>query len=422
MTNREGMYLYSRRFRRSIIITGVIIVFLTIQYVRQSWPFIKNRQADANGEIEKRDQAIDKNQHDRASVQVDTSIMRSLGIQIETVRIDTVAEPVRAVATVVPDESRISHIHTRVSGWLEKLYVNKTGQQVETGAPLAGIFSQELYASQMEYVAALDASRTGPQSAVVESARTRLKVFGMTDTQIRELERRGSANRLTTIVAPRSGIVMQLNVFAGMQVDPSLVLMTIADLSQVWILAEIPGTEEPGIEVGTNVVINITASGRRQIQTTVSFIYPALTEGTRTIRVRMVVKNPNVLLKPGAYGTAEFAVRPRVALTVARDAIVDQGQSQHVFVETSPGTFVPKQVSIGIEMSDRVEIVEGLSAGDPIVSSGVFLIDSESRLRTSGIVGGGHGGHGGTQQSPERTPQPSEPEPQPSPGDGHQGH
>ncbi len=243
----------------------------------------------------------------------------------------------------------------------------------------------------------------------------------MTNAEIRELERRGSANRLTTIVAPRSGSVLELNVFAGTQVDPSIVLMTIADLSQVWILAEIPGSGELDIKAGIKVTIDIAASGRTPIQSTISFIYPALTEGTRTLRIRMVVKNPNGLLKPGAYGTAEFKVRPRKALTVPRDAIIDQGEKQFVFLVTAPGTFIPKAVTIGIELSDRVEIVEGLSAGDQIVSSGVFLIDSESRLRASGNVGGGHGGHGGSQSPANKSPQqPSKPQSPPS--GGHQGH
>lgn len=369
--------------------------------------------------------ASDTNQNARVPVQVDTNKLQSLGILTETVRVDTIAEPVRAVATVVPDESRVSHIHTRVSGWLEQLYVNKTGQQVKTGSSLAGIFSQELYASQMEYIAALKASRSGPESVVAESARTRLKVLGMTEAQIRELERRGVATRLTTIIAPRNGVVLDLNVFAGMAVDPSMVLMTIADLSQIWILAEIPGSEELGISVGTPATIDITVAGTNSIETEVSFIYPALTEGTRTMRVRMVINNPGNLLRPGAYGTAEFRVRPRKALTVPRDAIVDEGEQQRVFVLTGPGAFEPRSVKLGAQLQERVEVVEGLSEGEKVVSSGVFLIDSESRLRASGNVGGGHGGHGGGKQPPPPDTSKKEEQqqkPQPPSGGGHQGH
>lgn len=428
--NREHLFQYGGKYRRLLVITGAILLLLLILYSRQIWPFSEIYQKQTTSEtMENSDHLTDDtSRNTRVPVQVDTNKLQSLGIQIEVVRIDTIAETVRAVATVVPDEARVSNINTRVSGWLEKLYINKTGQTVRAGTPLAGIFSQELYASQMEYIEMLKASRSGPKSVVVESARTRLNVLGMTEVQIRELERRGAANRLTTIIAPRSGIVLELNVFAGMAVDPSLVLMTIADLSQVWILAEIPGTERIDIRIGTPVTIDISASVRQPLQSSVSFIYPALTEGTRTLRVRMVVSNQDDLLKPGAYGTAEFILRSREALTVPRDAIVDQGESKYVFVFTAPDTFVPKKVTVGVELPNRVEIISGLSKGEQIVSSGVFLIDSESRLRASGSAGGGHSGHGSSEQQPadktppKKTPQkPSEPESSP-PGGGHQRH
>ncbi len=143
--NREKAYLYGKKYRILLVIAGVIFLLLLIQYTRQSWPFAKDRQVTtASKKMKEADgMSNDTNQHPRAAVQVDTNKLQSLGIQIETVRIDTIAEPIRAVATVVADESRVSQIHTRVSGWLEKLYVNKKGQQVKAGAPLAGIFSQE---------------------------------------------------------------------------------------------------------------------------------------------------------------------------------------------------------------------------------------------------------------------------------------
>lgn len=421
--NRNKIVQYGSRNIKLLIVSGIIILLLLVQYMRQSWPFSNTTSR------QKSDQEMqayggtsnDTNQNTRVSVQVDTAKLKSLGIQVEMVRIDTIAVPVRAVATVVPDEARVSNINTRVSGWLEKLYVNKTGQQVKAGAPLAGIFSQELYASQLEYLAVLNASRSGPESIVIESARTRLKVFGMNEAQIRELEKRGVATRLTTIVSPRTGTVFELNVFAGMAVDPSFVLMTIADLSQIWVFAEIPGSEEFDIRIGTPVIIDIAVSGRMPIESKVSFIYPALTEGTRTIRVRMVIENPGDQLRPGAYGTAEFKVSPREVLTVSRDAVVEQGNKQHVFVITAPGTFVPRNIALGVQLSDRVEVVKGLSKGELIVASGVFLIDSESRLRASGSVGGGHG-HGGTQKAPEKSTPKKRPKSEAPPHGGHQGH
>lgn len=417
--NEDKLIQYVRKNKILLILSAALIILLLIQYASQNRSFSKNPDQVTTEKAQSADTMTNRNT--RVPVQVDISKLQSLGILTEKVRVDTIAEQIRAVATAVPDESRISHIHTRVSGWMEKLYINKTGQQVKTGSKLAGIFSQELYASQMEYLAALKASRSGPQSVVIESASTRLKVLGMTDAQILELKKRGVATRLTTIIAPRNGVVLDLYVFTGMAVDPSMVLMTIADLSRIWILAEIPGSEKFDISIGTPVTIHIAFPAIEPIESIVNFIYPALTEGTRTIRVRMIIENPGNLLKPGLYGTAEFKVRPRKSLTVPRDAVVDEGERQYVFVLTAPGTFEPRSVKLGTQLQDRVEVIEGIYEGDLIVSSGVFLIDSESRLRASGNVGGGHGGH--TEGMQDTSKQKNRPKKQqPSSGGGHQGH
>ena len=275
--------------------------------------------------------------HARVPVELDPSRLDSMDVRTESARWETVSKPVRTVATVVTDESRVSHVHTRVAGLIEELYVSTTGQQVRAGEPLAGIFSQELLSSQTEYLSALRAASSGgPRSAVAEAARARLKVFGMTEAGILELEQRGEPMRLTTVVAPRSGVVFHQGISVGTAVDPSTEIVIVADLSRVWVLAEVPEADIPEVHRGDRARLEFSSSGRAPFEARVEFLYPTLTERTRTLRVRFVVGNSDGALRPGLYGTAEFDAGPRRVLTVPRDAVVDTGLEQHVFVASVP--------------------------------------------------------------------------------------
>jgi Cu(I)/Ag(I) efflux system membrane fusion protein len=335
-------------------------------------------------------------------VPVEAAATPSLDIRLETVGRESLTETVRAVATIVPDESRISHIHTRVAGWIEHLDVNTTGEVVREGQPLAHIFSQELLSSQTEYLAARrNTAASGITSAVVASGRTRLSVLGMTPSEIDAIEQSGEPKRLVTVVAPRSGVVVNRGVTVGTSVDPSTTLVTIADLSRVWVLAEVPEASIPLVRVGSAAQLDFPASGRPPFPARVDFVYPTLTERTRTLRVRLSAGNPGGALRPGLYGTAAFETAGHNVLTVPRDAVVDTGLQQHVFVAAGD-RFEPRPVTVGVQLADRVEIREGLKAGEQIVAAGVFLLDSESRLRATGGAGGhNHRPPSGDQKKPE---------------------
>jgi Cu(I)/Ag(I) efflux system membrane fusion protein len=309
---------------------------------------------------------------------VEAAAARTLDIRLETVGRESLTQTIRAVATVVPDESRISHVHTRVAGWIEHLDVNTTGEEVRAGQPLAHIFSQELLSSQTEYLAARkNTAASGIISAVVTSGRTRLSVLGMTPAEIDEIEQTGEPKRLVTV---------------GTSVDPSTTLLTIADLSRVWVLAEVPEASIPAVRVGTTAQLDFPASGHPSFTSRVDFVYPTLTERTRTLRVRLSVRNPGGALRPGLYGTAAFESAGQNVMTVPRDAVVDTGLQQHVFVAAGD-LFEPRPVIVGAQLADRVEIRAGLTEGEQIVAAGVFLLDSESRLRATGGTGS-HSGHG----------------------------
>jgi Cu(I)/Ag(I) efflux system membrane fusion protein len=392
----------------------VFTVGLSIQRSRNAWPFV----AAVPGEALATNPAANQNTNaspadSRVPIAVTAATMQQLGIRLATVAREAVTQEVRAVATVVPDESRISHVHTRVSGWVEHLDVNTTGEMVRAGQPLAHIFSQELFSSQTEYLAIRKAtSASGITSAVVAGGRIRLSVLGMTPADIDTIEQTGEPKRLITVAAPRSGIVINRGVTVGTAVDPSTTLLTIADLSRVWILAEVPEANIANVNIGTRAMVDFPASGRAPFETRIDFIYPTLSERTRTLRVRLSAANPTGALRPGLYGTVAFESVGTSVITVPRDAVVDTGQRQHVFVADGD-MFTPRTVTLGVQLADRVEVRNGLAEGERIVASGVFLLDSESRLRATG-GSGGHAGHGGGTPAPKTQATPAQ--------DPHAGH
>ena len=384
---------YVRRIGPSVasaVVTAAVIgAGLWIQHSRGAWPFepasapVAMRQATAPAQPASGDPT-----HDRVTVDVTPDTVQALGIRLETVGRQALTQEVRAVATVVPDESRIAHAHTRVAGWVEQLDVNTTGETVRAGQPLLRIFSQELLASQTEYLAARRAtSASGISSVVVAGGRTRLGVLGMSPAEIDAIEQSGKPMRLVTVYAPQSGVVVNRGVTVGTSVDPSTTLLTIADLARVWVLAEVPEASITAVRPGSMARLDFPASGRPPFRARVDFVYPTLTERTRTLRVRLSAANSGGTLRPGLYGTADFVTTGPDVLTVPRDAVVDTGLQQHVFVATG-NRFEPRPVAVGIQLADRVEIRSGLQEGERIVAAGVFLLDSESRLRATGGAGG----------------------------------
>lgn len=380
----------------AVLTSAVFIAVLWVQHERSAWPFAAPETARPAVPVA----ATGTTGSEPDRVPVEAASVATVNFGLVTVRREPMTQTVRAVATIVPDESRISHVHTRVAGWLEQLFINTTGETVSAGQPLAAIFSQELLSSQTEYLAARkNTAASGIMSAVLESGRTRLQVLGMTPSEIDAIEQSGTPRRLVTVFAPRSGVVVNRGVTAGTAVDPSTTLLSIADLSRVWVLAEIPEAHIPGVRVGTIAQLDFPASGRPPFEARVDFIYPTLTERTRTLRVRLTASNRGGALRPGLFGTATFDAGGTPVLSVPRDAVVDTGVQQHVFVAAGD-RFEPRPVTLGIQLADRVEVRAGLREGEQVVASGVFLLDSESRLRATGGAGGHQHGAPAIEQQP----------------------
>jgi Cu(I)/Ag(I) efflux system membrane fusion protein len=424
MTSTSGLRRVVAPLASAVTTTALLSGALWIQHSRGGWPFSLRERAVAPAAapaVIAQDMAgmTAGAMPDRVPVEVTPSMRQALGFRIEEVGRESLTQSIQSVATVAPDESRISHVHTRVAGWVEQLDVNTTGEMVRVGQPLARIFSQELLSSQTEYLAARRATvASGIASAVIASGRTRLTVLGMSPEEITEIEQTGEPKRLVTLVAPRSGVVVNRGISVGTAVDPSTPLLTIADLSRVWVLAEVPEAGMAAIRVGSTARLEFPASGRDPFAARVDFLYPTLTERTRTLRVRFSVGNPRGTLRPGLYGNAIFELPGAMTLTVPRDAVVDTGRQQHVFV-SSGDRFEPRPVTLGVQLADRIEILSGLTAGERIVAAGVFLLDSESRLRaTGGMVGHAHG----ASPTPQGAAAPPEAGPATPPAEPHAGH
>jgi Cu(I)/Ag(I) efflux system membrane fusion protein len=297
---------------------------------------------------------------------------------------------VRAVGRVEYDEQRITHVNLRISGWVEDLFVDYTGQLVRKGQRLFTLYSPDLVASQDELLLALRAREKVEESPLsevrrqadqlVDATRDRLQLWTLTNQQIDDIARRGKANTYLTIHSPATGYVIDKEVFKGMFIQPETRLYSIADLSRVWMNAEIYEFEVPFVTVGQVATATFTAYPGEVFHGRISYIYPYLNQEARTVKVRLEMPNPKLLLKPEMYGTVQIKVHRGVQLALPEGALLDSGIRQLVFLVRGEGLFEPREVKVWPKIGAYYEVQEGLQVGDRVVTSGNFLIDSESKL------------------------------------------
>jgi membrane fusion protein, copper/silver efflux system len=324
-----------------------------------------------------------------------------IGVTTDLVSMRPLQTVIRAVGKVDYDEQRLTHINLRISGWVEDLFVDTTGQFVRKGQPLFTLYSQELVSAQEEYLLAMKANaqiqnsplfETRHQTAqMVQSARDRLRHWTLTNAQIDELAHRGKPQTYVTIYSPVAGYVIDKQVFKGTLVKPEMTLYAIADLSTVWVQAEVFEYEMPFVQMGQQGNLTLAAYPRETFQGEITFIYPYLNQEARTNTVRLVFKNPKLRLKPDMYGTVQIQVNRGSKLVVPEEAVLDSGTRQVVYVVRGEGMFEPRQVTLGPKVGGYYEIIEGLALGERIATSGTFLLDSESKLMASSNMMGALG-------------------------------
>lgn len=326
---------------------------------------------------------IDPDQGSRPEVRVDSAIAQSMGIRSAEVERATLWKYIRTVGRVSYDETRLAHVHPRAAGWVEKLALRAEGDPVERGQLLGEIYSPDILAAQVDFLIALD--QGGERSARrVEKARNRLRLLGVPEGTISRIQQRGKTQNLTPLLAPTSGVVTQLGAREGMYVKPENEVFTLADLSRIWVLVDIFEHQIDWLALGRQAEISVPAYPGRTWEGTVEYIYPELDPMSRTLRVRLAFDNPDGLLKHNMFADAVIYGGPKRGIPVIpREALIETGERTSVVKVSGEGRFQPVDVVVGMRAGERVEILSGLEVGDRVVTSGQFLIDSESSLQAS---------------------------------------
>ena len=324
-----------------------------------------------------------------ATVGIDPQRQQLIGLRTALVQEGPVGGSWRTVGRVAVDETRVHHVALKFSGFIEQVFVDYVGKPVRAGEPLFSIYSPDVLSAEEEYLLALrtrDALGAGSARAgvdLVAAARERLKLWDIPESEIRRLERTGKSQRTVTLYTPMSGVVTKKDVVMGHRVAEGDMPYEITDLSQLWVLADAYESDLGRVKLGTAATLTLQAFPNREFPGKVIFIDPILDPKTRTAKVRLAFPNPTGELKPEMFGEVTLRTPARKGLSIPTDAIIDSGTRKVVFVSLGEGKFRPQEVKIGASDGERSEVLEGLKAGDQVVTRANFLVDSESRLRAS---------------------------------------
>ncbi len=320
-----------------------------------------------------------------SEIEVDPVTIQNMNLQTTPVVRGPLRRVIRTVGTIVYNETTLADVTTKFKGWVEKLDVDATGQLVHRGEPLFDIYSPDLYSAEVEYLLTLNQSSSKDSGALLlrETAANKLKFYDISQAQIAELGKTGQPRKTLQILAPIDGFVIEKNIVQGQMVDAGMKLYQLADLGIVWVYAQIYEQDLPYIRLGQEAVVKLDSMPDREFRGRVTYVYPNVDEKTRTARVRLEFENPGYFLKPGMFVSVQITseLAPSVLL-VPDSAVLRSGEKNTVFVALPGGKFDPRTVGLGPEAEhDMYEVVSGLQAGERVVTSGQFMLDSESQLR-----------------------------------------
>lgn len=335
---------------------------------------------------------------DAGLIHMPKSQQRALGVRLTTVDEQNVSRTLRTSGVVTADETRIAHVHVKTSGWVEAVYANFVGQLVRKGQPLFTVYSPDLVATQEEYLIALRGEHQLGKSqydevakssqSLLESARERLKLWDLTDAQIANLDRTGQVSKTITIYSPVTGFITDRKAFPHTSVNGDLELYTVADLSRVWVTADVFEADLPYVKVGQQAVIHFPYAPGKAIIGRVGYSYPVLDPQTHTAKIRVEVANPGTVLKPNMLADVELTINYGRHLVVPAEAVLDSGTMQTVFLARDEASFEPRMVTIGATVDGKTILTSGVRKGETIVESGNFLLDSDTRLNAPMPMGG----------------------------------
>jgi RND family efflux transporter MFP subunit len=349
------------------------------------------------------------------SVEISPARQQLMGVTTAKAEYRALDQTVRSYGQVKMDETRLVHVHVRTNGWIQKVFVDYTWQQVKQGDPLFTFYSPDLLATEQEYLLALRARDSLARSSfpeiatagvsLLDAARRRLELWDLTDAQIHEIETSGKPTRDIPVYSPASGYVVDRKAFPNQYVTPEMDIYQMADLSSIWAEGEIYESDAPAVSLGQEAVLTTEALANAVLRGRLIFISPSVKPDTRTITVRTEFPNPGVKLKPGMFVNVELHRGLGRRLTVPVDAVMDSGTHQRVFVDRGKGVFEPRTVTVGPRSGDYAVILSGLRAGELVVRRANFLIDSESNLREAITGMAGMPGMSGMKQAGQ-TPMP----------------
>ncbi len=326
------------------------------------------------------------------------SQQRALGVRLTTVEEQSVSRTLRTSGVVAADETRIAHVHVKTAGWVEEVYANFVGQLVHMGQPLFTFYSPDLVATQQEYLIARRGQKQLGNSqydevaksslSLLDSARERLKLWDFTDQQIDALDRSGEASKTITVYSHVSGFIIDRKVFPHTMVAGDSDLYTIADLSRVWVTADVFEADLPYVKVGQQAVIHFPYAPGKAITGRVGYSYPVLDPQTHTAKIRIEVANPGLVLKPNMLADVELRIDYGRHMVVPAEAVLDSGTMQTVFLARDDATFEPRMVTMGATVDGKTILTSGVKKGETVVESGNFLLDSDTRLNAPMDMGG----------------------------------
>ena len=329
----------------------------------------------------------------RARVHLSPERRRALGLRSEPVRRLDLQRTIRTVGRVTADERRLHHVHTKLEAYIEHLHVDYTGKFVRKGEPLASLYSPELVATQQEYLLAWRARKQLASSSIpsvaqggvdlLEAARQRLLLLDIRPADIASLESTGEVRRTLDLYSPVSGYVTQKMALHGMRVTPADTLFDIADLSHLWVLADVYETDLPAVRAGMFADLALSYLPGRTWRGIVTYVAPVVEEKTRTIKVRVEVDNADGQLKPEMFADVSLRTALGAGLVVPESALIETGERTLAFVDEEDGRLAPREVRVGAKVAEGIEVLAGLSEGERVVSAANFLLDSESSLKAA---------------------------------------
>jgi membrane fusion protein, copper/silver efflux system len=330
-------------------------------------------------------------QDDGKTIKVSLDKIQRSGVRTEAVDSRAIVRPVRAVGTVMHDESRLTVVTMRSDGFVEDLFVSRTGQHVHAGEPLFRVYSADIQRAQGDLIVAVGTSQRGSgvpaadANRNIEGALQRLRNLAVPESRIREVREKGTNPRTLDWPAPATGDVVEKKIINGQRVQAGQELYRIADHSHLWVIADVAESDLPAIKIGTRATVTVRAYPAQPIEGEVTFIYPELRMETRTARVRIEIPNPDGRLKVDMYADVVFQVgaSEEPAIAVPASAVIDSGTRQVVLVVKGEGRFEPRAVKLGRRGDGYVEVLDGISKGEEVVTAATFLIDAESNLRAA---------------------------------------